>query len=62
MGWQDLNLTWHYVDKWAQEKPAAEALVFGDERLTWGDFRDDMDRISKAYLDIGVAKGESNPP
>lgn len=58
MSRQDLNLTWHYVEKWAQEKPAAEALVFGDERLTWGDFKEEMDRISKAYLDIGVAKGD----
>ena len=30
MGWKDLNLTWHYVEKWAEAKPAAEALVFGD--------------------------------
>ncbi|MCK9233484.1 MAG: acyl--CoA ligase [Syntrophales bacterium] len=58
MGWQDLNLTWHYVEKWAQEKPGAEALVFGDERLSWKDFKDRMDRIARAYLAIGVEKGD----
>ncbi len=58
MGWQDLNLTWHYVEKWAQAKPEAEALVFGDERLPWGAFKDRMDRIARAYLAIGVEKGD----
>ncbi len=58
MGWKDLNLTWHYVEKWAEAKPAAEALVFGEERLNWGDFKMEMDRIAKAYLAIGVERGD----
>lgn len=58
MGWKDLDLTWHYVEKWAEKKPAVEALVFGNERLTWGDFKDRMDRAAKAYLEIGVEKGD----
>lgn len=58
MGWKEMNLTWHYVEKWAEAKPAAEALVFGEERLTWGDFKERMDRIAEAYLEIGVQKGE----
>ncbi len=58
MGWQDLNLTWHYVEKWAQEKPGAEALVFGDERLSWKDFKERMDRIARAYLAVGVERGD----
>jgi len=58
MPWNDLNLTWHYVEKWAQAKPSAEALVFGEERLTWADFKDRMDRIARAYLEIGVEKGD----
>jgi acyl-CoA synthetase (AMP-forming)/AMP-acid ligase II len=58
MGWKDLNLTWHYVEKWAEAKPKAEALVFGEERLSWGDFKEKMDRIARAYLEIGVEKGD----
>jgi len=58
MGWKDLDLTWHYVEKWAEKKPAVEALVFGDERLTWGDFKDRMDRTAKACLAIGVERGD----
>ena len=30
MGWNNLDLTWHYVEKWADKKPEAEALVFGN--------------------------------
>ncbi|MBW2675122.1 MAG: acyl--CoA ligase [Deltaproteobacteria bacterium] len=58
MGWKDLNLTWHYVEKWAEKKPAVETLIFEEERLTWGDFKDKMDRTAKAYLEIGVVKGD----
>jgi len=58
MGRNNLDLTWHYVEKWADTKPGAEALVFEDERLTWGDFKGRMDRIAKAYLEVGVEKGD----
>ena len=58
MTWKALDLTWHYVEKWASEHPDKEALVFGDERLSWIDFKNRMDLIAKAYLDIGVRKGD----
>ena len=54
----DLTLTWHYVEKWARAKPHAEALIFGEERLTWEDFRTRMDRIAKAYLALGIRPGD----
>ncbi|PKN36151.1 MAG: hypothetical protein CVU61_00005, partial [Deltaproteobacteria bacterium HGW-Deltaproteobacteria-19] len=58
MSWQNLNLTWHYVEKWAAKKPKAEALVFGDERLTWADFKSRMDDIAKAFLEVGIRPGD----
>ena len=58
MSWKTLNLTWHYVEKWADTKPDTEAMVFENERLTWGDFKKEMDSIAKAYLEIGVEKGD----
>ncbi len=58
MKWKTLNLTWHYVEKWADKKPEAEAMVFEDERLSWKDFKKEMDSIAKAYLEIGVKKGD----
>lgn len=59
MTWRALDQTWHYVEKWAVEHPDKEALVFEDERLTWMDFKTQMDLIAKAYLDIGVQKGDT---
>jgi len=58
MDWSHLKLTWHYVEKWAAGKPQAEALVFGEERLTWGDFKMRMDGIARAYLAAGVQPGD----
>jgi acyl-CoA synthetase (AMP-forming)/AMP-acid ligase II len=58
MGWKELNRTWHYVEKWAEERPDAEAMVFGDQRITWSQFKDQMDRIARAYLEIGVERGD----
>jgi acyl-CoA synthetase (AMP-forming)/AMP-acid ligase II len=57
MASSNLTLTWQYAEKWGTRKPNAEALVFGDERLTWGDFKEKMDRIAKAFLELGIQKG-----
>lgn len=51
------ELTWQYVYKWAEEKPGGEALVFGDERLTWAGFRDRVDRAARAFIEAGVERG-----
>ncbi len=58
MSWSDLQQTWHFVEKWANETPEAEALVFENERLSWQQFKSEMDRIALALLDIGVQKGD----
>jgi len=62
MEWKTLNLMWHYVEKWADKKPDADAMVFEDERLTWGDFKKEVDSIAKAYLEAGVKKGRPGCP
>jgi len=58
MHWEDLSLTWHYVEKWASRTPDSEALVFGDERLTWKEFKIEMDKAAKAFISAGLEKGE----
>lgn len=58
MSWRELSLTWHYVEQWARKKSHEEALVFGDERLTWGDFRERMDSAACALLAAGVERGD----
>jgi hypothetical protein len=32
------TLVWHYLRKWAEHKPDEEALVYGDRRVTFGEF------------------------
>lgn len=54
----DMTLLWHYVEKWAERKPDAEALVFGDERYSWRQFNEAVDRTARAFLDAGVQKGD----
>lgn len=54
----DMTLLWHYVAKWAEESPEAEALVFEDERITWAEFNDAVDRAARAFLAAGVRHGD----
>ena len=58
MTWKKLNQTWHYVEKWAKARPDADALVFGEEKLNWREFKQRMDAIANAYLEIGIEKGD----
>ena len=58
MGWKSLTQTWHYLEKWAEAKPNAEALAFENERLTWSDFKRRADWIAKALLELGIERGD----
>ena len=58
MSADDMTLLWHYVDKWAKEKPDGEALVYEDERISWKDFNAQVDLCAKAMLAAGVGKGD----
>ena len=58
MSWKALNLTWHYVEKWASLSPESEALVFQDERLSWRTYKQRMDDVARAFLACGVEQGE----
>ncbi|GMW02459.1 MAG: 3-[(3aS,4S,7aS)-7a-methyl-1,5-dioxo-octahydro-1H-inden-4-yl]propanoyl:CoA ligase [Candidatus Hydrogenedentota bacterium] len=54
----DLSLTWQYVDKWAKDNPEGEATVFHGTRLTWTQFRDEVDKAAKALIECGVNRGD----
>ncbi|MCO5792544.1 MAG: acyl--CoA ligase [Blastomonas sp.] len=47
-----------YVDHYAQLTPDAEALVLGDERLTFADFKTRMDALSRWLISAGVREGD----
>lgn len=55
---QDMTLLWHYVEHFAAKNPEKEALVYEDQRISWGVFRDKVDRTAKAFLELGVEKGD----
>lgn len=53
-----LTQAWHYVEHWAENLPEKESLVFNEERLSWADFKKNMDMVAKAFLDAGVEQGD----
>lgn len=58
MEWKELSQSWHYVEKWALEKPEEEAVVFEEIRMSWAEFKNEMDLVAKAYVEMGVEKGD----
>ena len=42
----------------ARFRPAAEALVFGDERYTFAAYNRRVNRLAHALLDLGIGKGD----
>lgn len=55
---EDLTLLWQFVSHWAKERPGDEALVFEEERWTWAQFDDAVDRTARAFLAAGVERGD----
>jgi len=49
---------WQHLEKWTTQTPNEEALVFCDERLTWAEFGRAVDNIAKAFIELGVEKGD----
>ncbi|MCK5860901.1 MAG: AMP-binding protein, partial [Candidatus Hydrogenedentes bacterium] len=49
---------WQYVEKWARIKPDTVAIIFEDTRLTWAQLADAVDRTARAFIEIGVEKGD----
>jgi acyl-CoA synthetase (AMP-forming)/AMP-acid ligase II len=52
------TLIWHYLKKWAEERPDKEALIFGEKRVTFRQFYDTTVRTAKLLLSLGVKKGD----
>lgn len=46
------------VDQAALANPDREALVFGDQRFTFADFKDQVDLTARALMGLGIAPGD----
>jgi acyl-CoA synthetase (AMP-forming)/AMP-acid ligase II len=55
---RNMTLLWHYVEHFAAKNPEKEALVYEEQRISWAQFRDKVDRTAKALLELGVEKGD----
>lgn len=58
MDTKGIYLLWQAVDRWAKEKPDAEALVFEHTRITWRELKKLVDDTAKAFLELGVERGD----
>jgi non-ribosomal peptide synthetase component E (peptide arylation enzyme) len=47
-----------YVDYHARETPDAEFTVIGDQRVSYGEANDQINRLAKAFVDAGIDKGK----
>jgi acyl-CoA synthetase (AMP-forming)/AMP-acid ligase II len=47
-----------YLDLWALERPQAEAVVFGDRRITYSDYRREAERFAAGLLALGIERGD----
>jgi len=52
------TLVWHYLRKWARETPDREALVYGDLRVSFGDYHDRTRRVARLLLELGLERGD----
>src|SRR5262245_40060198 len=46
------------LDELAEARPAAEAVVFGDQRLTYAALRMRVDELARGLLAVGVGRGD----
>ena len=46
------------VDEMATARPGAEALVFRDERLDYADLKARVDEFARAFLAVGIRRGD----
>lgn len=47
-----------YLDRWAMKRPDEEALVFQGYKMSFNDFKENVDRLATALSHFGVKKGD----
>ena len=51
-------LTWQHAERWARERPAEEAVVFGEVRIGWARLWQEIARTAAALHAAGVRPGD----
>jgi len=54
-----LELIWQYLDYWAEIDPDFPSIRFGKKTITAKELNDKTDQLAKAFLDMGVKKGDT---
>ncbi len=54
----DSRLLAELLSATAARLPDKEALIFHDQRVTWGDFNRHVDQLAKAFLHLGIQRGD----
>lgn len=52
------ELTWQWVEHWAEKTPDAEAIVFESRRITYAQLREQVDAAARAFIAAGVGAGD----
>jgi acyl-CoA synthetase (AMP-forming)/AMP-acid ligase II len=52
------NYLWQYVEHWALAGPDLAAIHFKNKLFTWKEFETLTDNLAKAFLSLGVKKGD----
>jgi long-chain acyl-CoA synthetase len=47
-----------YLDRWAMKRPDEDALVFQGYKMSFNDFKENVDRLATALSNFGVKKGD----
>ncbi len=56
---EDAQFMWHFVDYWAGVDPSMPALRDETRTVTWGEFRIDTENLARAFIDMGITKGDT---
>ena len=56
MTWRALDRTWHYVEKWAEEKPNKIAFISVNtgQEITWKEFNHAATAIAYQLIEMGI--------
>ncbi len=55
---KEFDFLWQYLDYWAEVNGSYPALKFRGEEISYGKFKDFVDRLAASLIKVGVKKGD----